>query len=256
MNFYYCFLNTRNEEINKHPLSGCYGCPYIPNFNLKDEESMLQTFKYVISKNEGWLDTDIIKAYVILKKAGLLPPFIVKETYIEDNKNPTPTFVYENTNITKTIVEKFVKPKRKGAPRDEWQLKNGSNNKAVSQAIYGFCIDIGHTDALTNEEINSDVEFDDLLNDIAESIRITGETENFRYFLTDFEFEDDVEFGDSSVLIIGIPFNTLKAHYSGVMWVQPDLSIFDESYMKSFIKDNSRFEGVRPQVVVYTNMHK
>lgn len=140
-------------------------------------------------------------------------------------------------------------------------IKNGSNNKYVSQAIYGFCIDVNHTDALTADERKgieeSDVvTIDDLFDDIVESIKIVENTESFRYFVTDFEFEDDVEFGDSSVLIIGIPFNTLKAHYSGVMWVQPDLSSFDESDMKDFVNDNPRFKGVKPQVIVYTNMHK
>lgn len=145
--------------------------------------------------------------------------------------------------------------------RNQYEIKNGSNDECVSQAIYGFCIDLNHDKALTDKEREnvdwSDYDsVSDLFDSIEEGIKITENTKHFKYFVTDFEFTDDSEFGDSQVLIIGIPFNTLKAHYSGVMWCQPDVSSLDEHDILSFVNDNPRFKGVKPQVVTYTNMQK
>ena len=144
------------------------------------------------------------------------------------------------------------------------KIKSGCTDKYNSQIVYGWCIDNNYTELLTKEERKKIKKLDtidvyDFYRHLVKKIVMTKETRDFRYYTTDFEFSEEChDFDDYAVLIIGVPINTLKAQYSGVMKIRDDgyLKFFDNEYIKPFIENNPRFKDCKPELFCYTSLNK
>lgn len=164
---------------------------------------------------------------------------------IEGSASSEGTVSGERKTVTKKSATKKPAPKYK-------KIRPGYG-KYVSQAIYGFCIDKSNIESIKDYDPVEEAE--DFFNDIVEDIKLTEDTKQFKYYITDFEFKDSDRFREgSTVLIVGIPFNKLKAHYSGVMTCRPDVSTFNA--IPKFLELNPLFKNIEPQIFIYTDLQK
>jgi hypothetical protein len=141
------------------------------------------------------------------------------------------------------------------------QLQNGSDHKDKwnVHVIYGYIISPDYESVLTPQErkqiYDKSCDKFQFYTNYVKKIKITEETERFRFFITGSSFttnNDEIE-GEEEMLIIGIPTSKLKSRHSGVVNVW-DTSLF-ESDIKIFLKDNPQFKQYgKPQMLVYTNM--
>lgn len=138
------------------------------------------------------------------------------------------------------------------------QIKRGQEGKWVTRAIYGFAIDKDHTDIFADKEDLErwdEEEHEDIFEDILDEIKITEKTKSIRYYVTDFEYSDNGNYGDTSTLIIGAPLNSLKCHYNGVMSMSMDTKELD-GILSDFIEANPLFGRLKPEILVYTDRRK